>query len=135
MRQEFTANVSHELKTPLTSISGYAELMENGMAQGEDIIRFSSAIHKNADRLLTLINDIIRLAELDSSQLSLEFEEIDLYQQALHCMELLKIYADNHDASNINNKFKGSVYCLLWLLCWELESIARKLRRNSSSHV
>ena len=99
MRQEFTANVSHELKTPLTSISGYAELMENGMAQGEDIIRFSSAIHKNADRLLTLINDIIRLAELDSSQLSLEFEEIDLYQQALHCMELLKIYAENHDVT------------------------------------
>lgn len=99
MRQEFTANVSHELKTPLTSISGYAELMESGMAKGEDIIRFSSAIHKNADRLLTLINDIIRLAELDSSQLSLEFEEIDLYQEVIHCVELLKLNADQHDVT------------------------------------
>ena len=61
MRQEFTANVSHELKTPLTSISGYAELIENGMASETDIIRFAQGIRKSAQRLLTLINDIIRL--------------------------------------------------------------------------
>lgn len=96
MRQEFTANVSHELKTPLTSISGYAELMENGMAQGEDIARFSSAIHQNADRLLTLINDIIRLAELDSTQFTPEYEDLDLFESANHCIELLAINATNH---------------------------------------
>ena len=63
MRQEFTANVSHELKTPLTSISGYAELMENNLVDADNIVNFAKAIHQNADRLLTLINDIIRLSE------------------------------------------------------------------------
>lgn len=62
MRQEFTANVSHELKTPLAAISGYSELIASGMAKGEDAKRFSEEIHKSADRLLTLINDVIRLS-------------------------------------------------------------------------
>ena len=66
MRQDFTANVTHELKTPLTSISGYSELIENGMAADEDVRRFAKEIHKNSTRLLTLINDIIRLSELDT---------------------------------------------------------------------
>ena len=61
IRQEFTANVSHELKTPLTVISGYSELIENGMASGEDIVRFAGEIHRNSNRLLTLIDDVIRL--------------------------------------------------------------------------
>ena len=56
MRQVFTANVSHELKTPLTSISGYAELIENGMAADDDVRRFAKEIHRNSKRLLTLIN-------------------------------------------------------------------------------
>ena len=64
MRQEFTANVSHELKTPLAAISGYSELIENGMATDEDVIRFASEIHRNCNRLLTLINDTIRLSSL-----------------------------------------------------------------------
>ena len=59
MRREFTANVSHELKTPLTSISGYAELIENKMVDGEQQLRFAGEIRKNAARLLSLINDII----------------------------------------------------------------------------
>ncbi len=63
MRQEFSANVSHELKTPLTSISGYAELIETGMASEQDTVRFAHGIHNSANRLLTLINDIIRLSE------------------------------------------------------------------------
>lgn len=67
IRQEFTANVSHELKTPLTAISGYAELISHGMVQGDDVLAFAAKIHKNANRLLSLINDIIRLSELDST--------------------------------------------------------------------
>ena len=67
LRQEFTANVSHELKTPLTAISGYAELIGNGMTGKEDTIRFSNEIHSNANRLLSLINDIIKLSELDEA--------------------------------------------------------------------
>ena len=67
MRQDFTANVSHELKTPLAAISGYSELIENGMVSEKDIARFGGEIHKSADRLLTLINDTIRLSELDAT--------------------------------------------------------------------
>ena len=73
MRQEFTANVSHELKTPLTSISGYAELIETGLAGENEVQRFASEIHRNAKRLLTLINDIIRLSELDADNMEVSF--------------------------------------------------------------
>ena len=66
MRREFTANVSHELKTPLTSISGYAELMQEGAVRQEDIRRFSGKIYDEAQRLIALVGDIIRLSQLDS---------------------------------------------------------------------
>lgn len=82
MRQEFTANVSHELKTPLTAVSGYAELIESGMAKEEDIRRFAGQIHKNSARLLTLMNDIIKLSELDDAAFELSFETFDLHQLA-----------------------------------------------------
>ena len=74
MRVEFTANVSHELKTPLTSISGYAELIESGMAEGDMAKRFAGEIHKSANRLLTLINDIIRLSQMDSPEQELHLD-------------------------------------------------------------
>ncbi len=96
MRQEFTANVSHELKTPLTSISGYSELIENGMALDEDVIRFAGEIHRSSQRLLTLINDIIRLSELDDDMLDISFEDIDLYVLAEDCVEMLSVSAENH---------------------------------------
>ncbi len=96
LRQEFTANVTHELKTPLTSISGYAELIETGMASGEDIVRFSRGIHQNAQRLLTLINDIIRLSELDDSQEELATERLNLYELAATCVEMLSVSAEKH---------------------------------------
>ncbi len=100
MRQEFTANISHELKTPLTSISGYAELIENGMATNEDINRFAGEIHQNANRLLTLINDIIRLSELDVlTEEVISFEKVDIYTQAQSCVDMLQINADRHEVS------------------------------------
>lgn len=98
-RQEFTANVTHELKTPLTSISGYAELIETGMASGDDIVRFSRGIHQNAQRLLTLINDIIRLSELDDSQEELATERLNLYELAATCVEMLGVSAEKHQVS------------------------------------
>ncbi len=89
MRQEFTANVSHELKTPLTSISGYAELIETGMATGDDSVKFAGKIHAESDRLLALISDIIRLSELDlSGEKPLE-DMIDLQNVAYECKDLL----------------------------------------------
>ncbi len=99
MRQEFTANVSHELKTPLTSISGYAELIETGMASDEDVVRFAHGIHKNANRLLTLINDIIRLSELDGTGEEVPMERLNLYEMAQTCVEMLTMNAEKHDVA------------------------------------
>ena len=96
MRQEFTANVSHELKTPLTSISGYAELIESGIAQGEDTVRFAGEIHKSSQRLLTLINDILRLSQLDSVEECVDTEPVDLYEMALNCQDMLEMQANKH---------------------------------------
>lgn len=99
IRQEFTANVSHELKTPLTSISGYAELIETGMASDEDVRRFAGGIHKNSNRLLTLINDIIRLSELDGAEQEISFEKINLYLVAQTCVDMLQFSAEKHKVS------------------------------------
>nr|MBP3598351.1 two-component sensor histidine kinase [Eubacterium sp.] len=105
MRQAFTANVSHELKTPLTSISGYAELIENGMATDEDVVRFAGEIHRNSNRLLTLINDTIRLAELDATEKTIEFEMVDLCAIAQSCVDMLQINAEKH---NVHISLQGS---------------------------
>lgn len=80
LRREFTANVSHELKTPLTSISGFAELMKNGDVSPEDVIDFSGRIYSEALRLITLVNDIIKISELDSNSISFERESVDVYK-------------------------------------------------------
>lgn len=97
MRQEFTANVSHELKTPLTAISGYAELIENGMTKGEDTEHFANEIRRNAERLLTLINDIIELSELDSNGKKIEFETLDLYELGKNCVSAMEFTAQNSE--------------------------------------
>ncbi|MEE1305061.1 MAG: ATP-binding protein [Agathobacter sp.] len=89
-RQDFTANVSHELKTPLTAISGYAELLEGDMVGEEQKKHFYKEIHKNADRLLALINDIIQLSELDRNEKEQYFEEVDLYETVAECMDMLE---------------------------------------------
>ena len=99
MRVEFTANVSHELKTPLTSISGYAELIESGMAQGEQAKTFAAEIHKSANRLLTLINDIIRLSQMDAPMPDLKFEPVDLAQIAANMFEQLEMSARKADVT------------------------------------
>ena len=80
MRKEFSANVSHELKTPLTSISGYAEIMKNGMVRPQDIPLFSERIYKEARRLITLVEDIIKLSKLDEESVELEKQDVDLYE-------------------------------------------------------
>lgn len=95
MRQEFTANVSHELKTPLTSISGYAELIESGMAQGEDSVEFAGKIKKESARMLSLISDILRLSELDSIGDMPLNDEADLKAIAEDCRERLLHQAES----------------------------------------
>lgn len=80
MRREFSANASHELKTPLTSISGYAEIMKDGLVRQEDMQHFSEKIYQEASRLITLVEDIIKLSRLDEGRVELEKEEVDLYE-------------------------------------------------------
>lgn len=79
MRKEFSANVSHELKTPLTSISGYAEIMKDGLVRPEDMKTFSERIYNEASRLITLVEDIMKLSKLDEGAVELENEEVDFY--------------------------------------------------------
>ena len=104
IRQEFTANVSHELKTPLTAISGYAELIEHGMAGTENAARFAGEIHKNASRLLTLINDIIQLSQLDGGKKDVEYVDLDLYKLAAECVGMLNM---NAQKQNVTMKLCG----------------------------
>lgn len=100
MRQEFTANVSHELKTPLAAISGYSELIENGMASSEtETKRFAKEIHTNANRLLTLINDVIRLSELDNGEAEEQLEPVNLREIAQTCVNMLQMNAEMHHVS------------------------------------
>ena len=90
LRSEFTANVSHELKTPLTSISGYAELIETGMAEGEDVRRFAERIRRESNRMLSLITDIITLSELEENAVMEQAETVDLFAIVHDAAETLK---------------------------------------------
>lgn len=94
MRREFSANVSHELKTPLTSISGYAEIMMNGLVRPEDIRDFSQRIYKEANRMITLVEDIIKLSRLDEGSIELEKEDVDFYDMACEIKNHLALKAE-----------------------------------------
>ena len=109
-RQDFTANVSHELKTPLTAISGYAELLEGGMVGAEKQNHFYQEIRKNADRLLALINDILRLSDLDRKDSELHFTEVDLYETVSECMEVLSVNAKQRNVT-IELEGETSIVC------------------------
>lgn len=97
LRREFTANVSHELKTPLTSISGFAELMKAGDVPKEHVIDFSKSIYDEAQRLIMLVNDIIKLSELDGKSLSFENELVDLYELSKQVISRLKSESDKRN--------------------------------------
>ena len=94
LRREFTANVSHELKTPLTSIAGFAELMKYGMVKQEDIKDFSESIYDEAQRLITLVNDILNLSALDEDGVNREKESINLLELSKDVAKSLKIPAE-----------------------------------------
>lgn len=104
LRREFTANVSHELKTPLTSISGYAEIMKNGLVQPADMRRFSEKIYQEAQRLITLVGDIIKLSRLDEGHVELEKRQVDLHMLAQETLEHLKGAAA---AARVSLKLEG----------------------------
>lgn len=109
MRQEFTANVSHELKTPLTAISGYAELISSGMTNEQDTKHFAGEIHRSAERLQSLINDIIKLSELDDEDLKLEFETVNLYEMGQKCVGQMELQAQKNEISLV---LEGEPVCI-----------------------
>lgn len=90
LRREFSANVSHELKTPLTSISGFAEIMQGGLVKCEDIPQFAGRIYKESQRLLQLVEDVIQISQLDEEKTSYTWEPVDVYQVCKNAFESLK---------------------------------------------
>ena len=94
LRREFTANVSHELKTPLTSILGTAEILQNGLVKPEDIPHFAGNIHREAGRLIALVNDIIRLSRLDEGGPIADWADCDLYGMAGNVLEQVRPAAE-----------------------------------------
>ncbi|MBQ9155970.1 MAG: PAS domain-containing sensor histidine kinase [Eubacterium sp.] len=104
MRREFTANVSHELKTPLHSISGYAELLRNGLVKSEDAAMFYDRIYSEAQRMIVLVEDIIRLSHLDEGAADLLWENVDLYELAEKNLDILRGEAE---AAHISMELSG----------------------------
>ena len=104
LRQEFSANVSHELKTPLTSITGFAELMKEGMVTGEKVKEFAGDIYREARRLIDLVNDIIRLSRLDENSKLFESEQVDLYDL---CDEIIANLQNVAERQNVMFSLSG----------------------------
>ena len=114
VRKEFSANVSHELKTPLMSISGYAELMMNGMVPPEKVPEFSGRIYHEAYRLSALVADIIQLSRLDEKSSDLPFEEVDLYEMLFNIADNAIRYTDSKGMVKISLGMHGEhpYYCV-----------------------
>lgn len=135
-RREFTANISHELKTPLQSIIGSAELIENGIVRQEDLPRFVGHIRKEASRLVSLIEDIIRLSQLDAKP-EMEKEEVSLYELSEEVSEVLADAARMKDVSIEVSGTKGilmGVRRLLYEIIYNLCDNAIKYN-TSGGHV
>ncbi|MFI3206611.1 MAG: ATP-binding protein [Clostridia bacterium] len=107
MRREFTANVSHELKTPLTSISGYAEIIKTGIAKDGDIRGFAEKIYNESQRLIALVADIIKLSRLDESEGIIKKENCNLYKIVEKSVNVL---TTNADKKEITISLKGEVF-------------------------
>lgn len=115
LRREFTANVSHELKTPLQSITGSAELIENGLVKPEDMPRFVGHIREEATRLVTLVEDIIRLSQLDE-QTELPKENVSLFETANEVCGVLRDSADKKDIALSVSGDSGNIFGVKHLL-------------------
>lgn len=103
LRREFSSNVSHELKSPLTSINGYAELIATGMAKDEDIKDFAQIIYKEGNRLLEIIDDIIKLSSLDEANKEIKKEEIDIKDVANNAILKFKNKTTDKNITTVNN--------------------------------
>ena len=124
MRQEFTANVSHELKTPLQSISGYAELLKSGMVKEEDVQQFAERIYSESQRMITLVNDILELSHLDEGMEDMVREDVDLYEIARSAVASLEEEAAGADVSlelagepSVINGYSQLLSLIIYNLC------------------
>lgn len=138
MRREFTANVSHELKTPLTSISGFAELIKNGMVPAETIPEFASDIYNETQRMISLVEDIMHLSQLDENSVPMERTEVDLYALAQNVVQRLSSTAKSR---GVNLRQEGErvtvtgVELLLDEILYNLASNAIKYNRPGGEAV
>ncbi|MBR2778919.1 MAG: two-component sensor histidine kinase [Firmicutes bacterium] len=132
LRREFSANVSHELKTPLTSISGFAELMSEGVVSGEKMQEFSSDIYRESQRLISLIDDIIKLSRLDEDAEGPQKETVDLYELSSGVLDSLRKIAEKQ---NVDLYLTGGpaavsgIYRLLYEMIYNLCDNAIKYNR------
>ena len=99
LRKEFTSNVSHELRTPLTSIFGVSEIMMNGIVKPEDMAGFAANIHDESGRLINLVNDIIKLSQLDENSITAQKEPVDIFAMAKSIANRLKTIASKNDVT------------------------------------
>ncbi|MDO4378689.1 MAG: ATP-binding protein [Erysipelotrichia bacterium] len=134
IRKEFSANVSHELKTPLQGIIGSAELIENGMVKQQDVGRFVGHIRQEAQRMVNMINDIIRLSQLDEQNGSFPTEKVDLTALAGQCIEQLKGIAQKKNVEIVLQAKQVAVTGvrqLLWEILYNLLDNAIKYNKEN----
>lgn len=123
-RREFSANISHELKTPLTSISGFAEIIQNGIVRQEDVQMFAGDIYKESQRLIHLVNDIIRISQLDDTSLVYQKETLSIKEEILEIVNVvshiakkknvsMKVIGDDFDISVASSVFREVIYNLV----------------------
>lgn len=124
MRREFTANVSHEMKTPLQSISGYAELLKSGVVKDADVEQFSERIYTESQRMISLVEDVLELSHLDEGAIGMEFTLVDLQKVVSDVTESLKTEADAMDVTFTVNcedaQIRGYhqlIYLIVYNLC------------------
>ena len=130
LRKEFSANVSHELKTPLTSISGFAEIMMHGLAKAEDTPYLSGKIYEEAQRLIAMVGDIIQLSRLDEKDLLEQMQAVDLYAVAAKVVERL---SPNAQKEHIDLRLQGST-CMIDGVAPMLEEILVNLCDNAMKY-
>lgn len=139
IRKEFSANVSHELKTPLMSISGYAELMMNGMVPADHVQEFSGRIYHEAVRLSNLVADIIQLSRLDESNSEVPFEEVDLYELAEDVQNNLRHPAEKKNISleltGNSEKIQGVRHVLYEMLFNIADNAVRYTEQNGHVRI
>ena len=139
LRQQFSANVSHELKTPLTSISGFAEILKNGGTDEQTTKDFANTIYEETQRMISLVNDIIKLSKLDEKSISQEKEEINLAELSKEVITPLLPVAEKKnikiDLEAENQVFINGVRSVIFEMIYNLVENAIKYNKNDGKVI